>query len=253
MFILCLGCLLAGVLMTSRMQAQARNEHLNERKELQEKLRNCEDLFKKIESGEYVAVKSEGILIAISKNRVIEELTLQSLAGEITSEELTQMSRLLGIWTKEKLTSLKSIMAEIKLKIELNELDLSYDTAHFANKNWVGTWVSGDFTLIISANGDVISASFQYKSPPHSTGKGQWTGCSLEGNTAVCDWSENYEDEDKSVVRGGKLVVTRDGDSITGTSTEENEPLFTWKQGVSPYPSSIRKNARWPINLTRKK
>lgn len=265
--ILSLGCLLFPVSLTSQVQAQESYDPWKRRQELQEGIKNCDGLRQKLETGEYVAVKNGDRLISVPKKNVIEELTLQLLAGEITPAEMTEMSRLLGIWSKQRIANLNEERKILSERLARLEADLGVDISGRttppggtgtkgttgATTGWTGTWVGGGDTVTISATGNSISASFQYKHPPHSTGTGQWTNCKIEGNKATCNWSENYDDEDKSAVRGGTLVVTLNGDSITGQSLEENEPRFTWKQGISPYSSSIRKGARWSINLTRKK
>lgn len=234
-------------------------------KQLRDQINFVNAEIRKIESGQWVAVKVEDRVLAVPKDVVIQELTLQMLTGEITSQEMAEMSRLVGIWTKDRLARLKSLKGIWSERLAGLEERFGTDVSGRTKPEtedtkppepaagWSGTWVGGGAVVTISASGNSISASFNYKHPPQSVGSGNWMNCIIEGYKATCTWSESYEDEDKSASRGGTLEVTLNGDSISGQSFETNEPQFTWKQGVSPYWSSIRKGATWSINLTRKK
>lgn len=116
--------------------------------------------------------------------------------------------------------------------------------------SWAGRWgqalSNGAYTSTISISGNSFRASFQYQNG-HSTGTGQWN-CIVTGNTARGNWTESYNDPDKSVQRRGTLQVTINGDKITGQAFED-EPVFNWR--TSPYSSAMRKGAVWPISLTR--
>jgi beta-lactam-binding protein with PASTA domain len=117
---------------------------------------------------------------------------------------------------------------------------------------WSGTYVEPNSTIVLSGSAAGLSASFTYEVGA-AKGSGSWTGCQVEGNTAKCNWTAAHEDETKSGTRSGTVQVTLDGNSITGSYTE-NEPVFSYKPGYSAASvvSSMHQGATWPINATRK-
>lgn len=121
--------------------------------------------------------------------------------------------------------------------------------------DWTGTWTGtsawGVVTISISGSGNGISAATVHKKNNGFTDNGNWSGCKLEGSSLTCKWTEQYEDADKKASRSGTLLVIKSGDTISGTSTEDT-PNFSWKNGVSPYSSSIAKGAQWSINVRKK-
>jgi len=124
--------------------------------------------------------------------------------------------------------------------------------------NWNGTWQwhpSGNITMTvtISGNNDSLSASYQWTDRGLGTrGTGSWA-CTVTGtgNTAVCTFTENYADGDKTGLRKGTVDLTLSGDTIAGTVEDGETPRWNWKPGVAQYTSKIGKGARWPLTLKR--
>jgi hypothetical protein len=121
-----------------------------------------------------------------------------------------------------------------------------------ADLNWAGTWVgSYNQTVNISGGGSSISASFSYQQPGAS-GNGQWSNCRVTGNTAECNYTAHHDDATKSGTRSGKLSVTLNGDTITGTYYED-EPQWTYKgdRNASNVNSAMHKGAQFPVTFKR--
>ena len=116
--------------------------------------------------------------------------------------------------------------------------------------SWIGVFENDIQKMTIKGSGNSISAHFTYKIG-NSTGRGTWVNVKVEGNTATGSWTDEYKDADKSAKRNGSLVATLSGNTLT-YDYKENEPAFTWNAGVTPYTSTIRKDATWQGVLTRK-
>ena len=96
-----------------------------------------------------------------------------------------------------------------------------------------------------------MSASFTSQGPENNwKNVGQWSDCKVNGNSAKCNWTCSYSDNDKSGTRNGTLEVTLSGNTISG-SYYEDTPSFTWKPGVDKY-TKMQKGAVWPFNMKRK-
>jgi hypothetical protein len=120
------------------------------------------------------------------------------------------------------------------------------------DQNWTGTWVGSYNQIVrISGGGSSISASFEYQQPGAS-GNGQWSNCRVTGNTAECNYTANHDDETKSGTRRGKLIVTLNGDTITGTYYED-EPQWTYKgdRNATNVTSAMYKGAQFPVTFKR--
>ena len=122
-----------------------------------------------------------------------------------------------------------------------------------ASQNWAGTWIDGIIVTNISGGGNSISASFTYKDT-NLIGSGSWSNCTVQGNTAKCNWTASHEDDTKSGTRRGTLDATISGNTITG-SYYEDTPQWSYKPGYSAsnITSSMYKGAVHAINLTRRK
>jgi hypothetical protein len=117
---------------------------------------------------------------------------------------------------------------------------------------WSGSYQQEGTTIDISGSAAGLSASFTYQ-VGDAKGSGSWTGCTVEGNTAKCDWTAQHDDPTKSGTRSGTVQVTLDGNTITG-AYYEHEPNFNYKEGYSAatVSSSMHEGATWSINATRK-
>lgn len=117
---------------------------------------------------------------------------------------------------------------------------------------WAGVWLQTGGTVTITGSGNAIDATYEYRNPP-SRGKGSWKGCQIQGNTATCSLTEEYEDEEKWVSRKGTVKATLNGDTISGVFHEDQEPSFRWKPGAVPWKSSIQKGKEYAFTLSRKR
>lgn len=142
------------------------------------------------------------------------------------------------------------------LKGKIEKAKMSKPCKEDEGTDWSGTWVGktgwGEVIITISGSGNSISATTMHKKSNGFTDNGQWSGCKVEGGTLTCHWTEKYEDPDKSISRSGTLSVTKSGDTISGTAFED-EPSFNWKPNISPYGSSMRKGAQWPLSVKKSK
>ena len=122
--------------------------------------------------------------------------------------------------------------------------------------DWSGTYESGTpwgkQTLVVSGSGTSFSATTAHAKNNGFTDKGRISGCVLNGSKLICNWTEQYKDNDKSINRKGTVVITKSGNTISGQATED-EPVFSWKSGIAPYSSSIQKGAIWNWSVTKKK
>ena len=121
---------------------------------------------------------------------------------------------------------------------------------------WSGTWVADRTTYNISSSGNSISASFQYNFPnaynKNARGSGQWSNCTIEGNTATCHFTISHEDDDKTANASGIVKVTLSGDTITGGTTV-TESSINWKPRSEGGSSDLQKGGVGTIELKRAK
>jgi hypothetical protein len=121
--------------------------------------------------------------------------------------------------------------------------------------DWSGIYESGTpwgkQVLVVSGSGTGFTASTSHAKNNGFTDKGQISGCRAEGDKLKCNWTEQFEDNDKKISRRGTVVLTRSGNTISGNAIED-EPAFSWKNGITPYLSSIRKGAVWTWSVAKK-
>ena len=75
----------------------------------------------------------------------------------------------------------------------------------------------------------------------------------MEGNAAECDWKVTHDDDTKSGPRSGKIKITLAGDTIKGTSEEDEPPAWAYKPGFNKdnVTSSMHKGRTYDVNLKR--
>lgn len=280
LFCLLLVCLLFAAPLQGQAQTKGEYDPWQERKEVREGIEILDGIIHKLETGEYVAVKLGDRLVSVPKETVIKELTLQLLAGEITSAEMTAMSRLLGIWSKQRIASHKKSRQLLSERLAQLEAQLGTDVSGrtkppgkpggqgtivtpppprpgrpqgppIPSVNWAGVYKSSTGTITIQSAGNSISATYQYKSDD-AIGKGEWTNCQVTGNQAKCNWTEDYRDMDKTTEQGGTLEVTLNGDKLVGVSTLGWTPEFNWlrPERKGTYPTR-KAGATYKIDATR--
>jgi len=121
--------------------------------------------------------------------------------------------------------------------------------------DWSGTYESGTpwgkQVLVVSGSGTGFTATTSHIKNNGFTDKGQISGCRAEGDKLQCNWTEQFEDNDKKISRRGTVVITMSGNTLSGSAVED-EPGFSWKNGITPYSSAIRKGAVWTWAVTKK-
>lgn len=117
--------------------------------------------------------------------------------------------------------------------------------------NWEGNSSWGKHSVQASGSGSSFSASTTHAKNNGFTDKGQISGCVAEGGKLKCRWTEQFEDGDKKISRKGTVTLSKSGNSLSGVALEE-EPSISWKPGISPYSSSIRKGAVWNWTVSKK-
>lgn len=143
---------------------------------------------------------------------------------------------------------------EIEKQIAFHKNNIIALGCNEASAKWNGTFTDSYGSVTITSSGTSMSASFTSQGPEDNwKNVGQWTNCKVEGNTAKCDWSCSYSDNNKTGTRNGRLEVTLSGNTISGSSFEETPAsAFNWKPGITDKYTKMGKGAVWPINMKRK-